>query len=829
MNIERTYLFEVTAVTRAFPLEGIGWIPFKNGTRLESNPVSHEKVLDILDQIRSQDPEHAHAYHAVPSDDNNWQVEVKLPEIDGDYLNCLSLDEVHTSFFAEHTKTSAKKSGKEHFYDNQTTNLAQTLDENTITVYSRNLSDGIGDAKSAIDVYLQLKEVYKNTNTKIKLILLIDDDRLKALDFLIPKEFQNEIDISELGDSIPDTKANKSIHILSMNKQRYSGFEVSNDITTTVDNTPFLAEHLKKSNLFFNISSPLHGVVTRYINPKCQIHSIGEYGPVNYANPSSFSSPVLPVVHSHLGIGANQAGMKFDSTILDYADLTETYGRESILARCKNTSLINKLAKIQDNSTFKQKLEAIKYYLDYSILAVGYVQSEEAAKDLLLTSMSCIYRGTGTVDIIMPAKFINPKMIKYIGEQGYNVEVLGQDGSVIYSSRPAGDTSPLVRVIDYNGFEEDDLKILTAVANVTAGSGDNSFVMVCSNPNTLPLIELNNWKEDFFKSFYNDFVKIDDQLNSRFKHLRAYLSLNSLAPSHARSTDTSGYLTGDRYVSRFADQIVAEWKEFIEFIRNSKNYNKNLSAIIYASAVQQSLTEQKNSIDSSYIQHIMNTNDETLIANVLYGAILNNDSRTVEEISNRLESLPNISGDYSLTHIALALNRLDIAKQLLQKDLYFYQKMDTLWKLPAQQLDQVMKFMEDNKIDVSMSKAYSGGSRYGFEQDENYYYQSKGLNWLHQRNQDKTPIPYTLNSNNYNGHLYQITPDFFIFQPDSYANQRGCDYRLISFKGKQFILEKINGEYHPSRPIDLKNKQLLENAIDIYKEKARLNNQTMQM
>ncbi len=539
-----------------------------------------------------------------------------------------------------------------------------------ITVFVFNNPDGIGDFKHGVDIYTELTKQYKGTDTKIKLIALIDSQKSEIASHVIEKDLQQQVYFNSLThpEQVKKEEHKKNIILLTdWSPDEKDKNRLKEMVTRGINNSPELSHHLQNTDFYLNVSVEIdyNRYLLDFVKPKCFQYSICEYGPMETKKLSGLQP--LPIAECSLGFRRTDAGIKFDEEIWEQAKSTiNDQHKLALLTNIENKKLLLLLQKNNQPDTSSTR---DNYFTDH-FLSIGYVQNQQACNYFIAGSIdSC--QNKNKIDIIIPHKFIDDELlINLLKEKNIaSLVKIKQDGTEQIIQISDNKNGKVCRCIDYQGLNEHDRKILSITANIIAGSGDNSFSDALSNPNALPIFQLSKWKKHFYESFL-DYMRSHSDGSAEYQLLIEYLSTMGI-------TDEKHHLnihTFDNLVIHHHDTILKKWKEVFDILHKDLNFNNNLKSLKLASEIYAQIN---NGVPTDTI--ISNFNLEQLLKSdnifdhraLLVAAVSNNHRQLVEYMCNKLESLPPLSDKSSLTEYALLNGWDDVVNILLEKDFVF--------------------------------------------------------------------------------------------------------------------------------------------------------------
>lgn len=565
--------------------------------------------------------------------------------------------------------------------------IIRSLENNVVTIFCRNHYDGVGDAKHAIDIYRACKDKYKESNTKLKLILILDDNFLNLVSLFLTEEEKKLLAICVAGDkSDAEPSQNPEIFLIIYNNNDIE--DALDSILASIHNDPAMNTHWRNTNLFINVSCHLLNEEMFTDLPKdCFRYSINEYGP---------SEPMMginllqriPFIETNLGADWYEAGMKFDEDIWLYYKF-ENHHRRNLLLRLKAKYIAHTL---------------IDHFRETGGLAVGYVQTHKGAYDFIIAAAKAI--NTPVINIVLPLSKISDETLNTVKTDFSQIVMINESETIICAAT-GGEEKPTLRLLEYKGLDEEDLKILCSNANVIAATGDNSFGMALSVPTCVPIIIFPKWKDEFLKKL----IEYLYRERTLYPHLKNYFLMTHDEDKNFHHEDRAflyaSFFSTVNYVDCFAKELRTEWQMLTTHWHEHKNFTHFLNDLLNAAAYQHYCKEKKAKGLSCYDAHEVfisaagTTRNSSFIVALLYSCILNDDITTLTAICAKVSFLPPIGNQTSLTMVALLLGKNHLAAILVKKDIDLLTKIFELLRWPNDLKMSAYKFFNDQKINIS--------------------------------------------------------------------------------------------------------------------------------
>lgn len=439
--------------------------------------------------------------------------------------------------------------------------------EHHIVLHTVNIADGIGDFKNLLDYYLWCKNIFKDfKNVHIKALAFLSSSKISVAKRILPNEINaqwfNLESVADYGQLqaeliLIETWDDKNGAIKLPETADYEKIDIF------LDNNEHLLNLLRSTDFFFNIATPLaaNKPILGCLPQKCWIRSRREYGPVNYDN--SHSNLQALYLEDEMGIRPDDAGIKFNEKIVAYVKDSSLPDKADRLAKLSNQSLLKKL--IDKNDCVA--------YLSQTDLAIAYLQHPNATISFIFLALQTAK--TQNIDVIVNIPDVNftidTNLLSQLGISKF--ELIDSNGTTIKEIlTEKKQTGRRLRSFNFIGINTTDEEILTSVANIIGGSGDDSISKTFF---AFPFFHILPHKNLFGKHFI-EFIGRLNQNKNEYPELLAYLA------SFAKDVRTKTVNPNDfAQISHDFDKINAQWQQIFKIIYENHNAKDSFQELIF--------------------------------------------------------------------------------------------------------------------------------------------------------------------------------------------------------------------------------------------------------
>ncbi len=517
----------------------------------------------------------------------------------------------------------------------QSQNNAKNSDKTKILLQGYNNKDGIGDFEHLIDFFHLCETNFPDSAeaNNIQAVAYVDKAKLNLAQNILPHSLSARTYIWDINEALDIGKAKTASLIV------VSGWtDKDNNKKVVVDSASALhnANVLLTPNLFMNISMPLKNIdggLVNHLSDDCLKYSILEYN----AKPEFYKTDKVYVHEIPMGFSSayQQIGIKFNQEIADLRSMTLPSKMNALLL-LKNKKLMKSLIGMDANieiPDFDESRDFIipparilaeqraSFYLRYVPFAMGYLQ-DVTDTHLFVKTLTGRYSAREFVnkpqlDIMVNKNFIDTVIketdistiaaIKKLleGSKYTSLVILDNDGKVLISYPKGVDTTQTntLRLIKFNGIDNNDKITLSGMAEAMSGSGDNSFSAVAS-ADVFPYLGMPYWKSGFVALLKQISHQLGAPELTQFMDLNYQITMAKQDKNENIGKYTQLYDSFIAYASQHYEKIKNQWTVLSSILANNHDVKHYFHEIRANEEINQLITyagKKENQVDEAVI------------------------------------------------------------------------------------------------------------------------------------------------------------------------------------------------------------------------------------
>lgn len=403
--------------------------------------------------------------------------------------------------------------------------------------------DGVGDFKHGLLYYRWFKMAFRHTpHVEIKLLTFVTDEKLAQAKFLLTPELADTVHYTRNIDDHP-VELVKSKDIIV--NHGYNWKEI-NGLIERLLNHPYIRRFLLQADVYLNVSVPAK-LFPNFIkalvenNSQTFISSVLEYAPAVHRI-SHKLDPLPDRVHEvSMGIRYNNVGLYLNESMMEFRNQSFDIVIEGL-----------------ENDRFKQILKNTSK----PFIGIGYLQNTDA--DLHFVRF-CLSLSHSHEDCVL---FINPEtglILRSLAAEFNFGRVMEDTHETRFSDSPRS-----LYILGFPGISENDKERIQAVADIVAGSGDNSLSDAFTSK--LPYIQSLDWKRQFVDTlmcFANS-----HHLGYLTEYIKVHNTLSQYYGYHydeGKKRKQKIFQKIVKFTQRFHKELIDEVKQFRRIILHKKN------------------------------------------------------------------------------------------------------------------------------------------------------------------------------------------------------------------------------------------------------------------